>query len=344
MPNKKKQRAANRRAAKEAANGGGGGGGNNTNTFRAREPSYYNKPTLFRSIPDMSVGSNLVYLKESVFSVLPDERSPTCRRFAEAYNLLDGVMERNMHHTLNVRSPIVDNISDLTSDPGHMTDCVDVLRAITLTDWRAPFPVNFCLRIPSSFRNITQVALPAGSSSDVCLANVGAKDFVCLLMAAISRTLQAAKWDVARIAHELRVHADVGLDWGDLEGVRGSDGQPLTESEARFALATIGIKSTRSLYRHEDLSGLSEELTENDLLTSIEIFSRDQVTFCPESAVGYFNLGWIASQVPFVRGENTLAAAADCLDLMKKTTKLLMQKMMIFSKPRLGLRRHACMF
>eukprot|EP00562_Extubocellulus_spinifer_P011313 CAMPEP_0178553268 /NCGR_PEP_ID=MMETSP0697-20121206/7729_1 /TAXON_ID=265572 /ORGANISM="Extubocellulus spinifer, Strain CCMP396" /LENGTH=591 /DNA_ID=CAMNT_0020186179 /DNA_START=115 /DNA_END=1890 /DNA_ORIENTATION=- len=345
MPNKKKQRAAERRAAKQgqktgAAAAAAGGGGRNSSSSSRRpdptagarslgtEPNYYRKAALIRPAPDVNVDP--LTLKRGVLGVEPDKRTTTCRRFVEAYNLLDGVALRlgkaGAGGGCDARTVPVDV---LTADSAHMTICADMLRAINLTDWRVAFTTDILqpLRIPTCFSSITRAAFPAGSSSEICLANVGAKDFVCLLVAAVVGSFGRLASSSLRIVHELRVHAEEGyswLDWNDLTNVKGSDGRPLTENEVRFALATVAIKVTRRMYRSGasgspmESSPFFDQPHEKDLLASIEVFSKDQRTFRPQCGTGYFNLGWVASQAPAIRGTNGLTAAADSLEYMTK--------------------------
>mmetsp|Transcript_21531 Transcript_21531/g.44322 ORF Transcript_21531/g.44322 Transcript_21531/m.44322 type:complete len:659 (+) Transcript_21531:1353-3329(+) len=364
-PSNKKKRAAERRAAKKQSNNNGGGATASNNATESanpdpstaaassRPPNYCLDPPLHRPIPDMSV--HPLEAKRSVLRASPQkvQNNPTLRRFVEAYTLLESMEDRCCSLPSSSSSPLatflsrlqhVDNvdISLPSSNADYLTLCVDLIRSITLTDWRIGVGAGIIrsLVVPDCVFHITSSNLPAaaaagassssssGANTDVQLHNVGARQFVVLLAAAIATSFSTSglmKRASLYLVHELRIHAAFNydwLDWSDLEqhGVKGSDGAVFTEAEARFALATTAIKVCRSVYRN----GLEVEYSsrpgpsKEDLLMSIETFSKDQVRYRPTSGVGFFNQGWVFSQVPAIRGVNALEAAADCFDVMTK--------------------------
>ena len=215
----------------------------------------------------------------------------------------------------------------------QMTICVDLLRSIViLTDKRVGMMTSIlrALPFPDCCLHITEANYPADVEHDVQLHNVGARQFVVLLVGALySSFLPGLKRSCLHLLHELRLHAAgnyAWLDWNDLRQVKGSDGVPFSEAEARFALATLGLKECRGIYRSGlDESSLPPQMrqrkqqpTHEEMLASIEVFANDQIQFRPTSGVGYFNKGWVLTQAPAVRGTNAVEAAADCFDVMTK--------------------------
>ena len=313
-------------------------------------PNYHCKPAKLRSAPNLSVEAEAV--KAGVMSAAApsgsgindrdgssannSQISPTLQRFATAYRLMDDLerrLEQNYPLPSGKRSSEMEpNVTKLSSDATHMTICVDLLRALALTDHRVGIPASVLrhLRLPECAVHVTSLkSLPAGSSSDVVLANVGSREFICLHVAAfVFGTSPHGRRCALRIVHELHTHAAWNYDWlndfADLKDVKGSDGRAITEREVRFSLASVAIKVTRAAYRNGlGPSGVPAYLEEpepsrRDLLASIEVFAREQIEFGSGCGLGEFNMGWVASQSPAIRHTNALEAAADCFEWMTK--------------------------
>ncbi len=369
MPSKKKQRAQERRAAKSSNGKSGGGSARGTSAAvfvgangsintpmsirdqtltggaLGSNPDYYSKPAKFRSAPSLNVGAETIragVMSMSAAAAASSDGanskacSPTLQRFATAYRLMDSVqrrLEENYPLPAGERSgEMVPDVTTLSSDPTHMTICVDLLRALALTDHRVGIPTSVLrhLRLPECAVHVTSLkSMPAGSSSDVMLHNVGSKEFVCLVVAAfVLGASPHGRRPALRIVHELHTHAAWNYDWlndfEDLKDVKGSDGRAITEREVRFSLASVAIKVTRAVYRNGlGPPGVPTYLEEpgpsrQDLLASIEVFTKEQIEFGSGCGLGEFNMGWVASQCPAIRHTNALEAAADGFEWMSK--------------------------
>jgi len=112
---------------------------------------------------------------------------------------------------------------------------------------------------------------------------------------------------VLQIVHELHAHAVGEYDWLDFDALEEcEDTEGLDGPFLRFSLASIGIKLARSLYRKEDQRDIVNwELSPNEkqavlsksLLNCVENFDKEQNLYRPESLLGYWNLGWMSTQV-----------------------------------------------
>jgi hypothetical protein len=311
------------------------------------EPNYFPEPARLRPEPEMNVGAahqragveDGVRAAERGGGDGDDNVSPTLRRFSTAYRLMDSIEHRlEEAAAAGGSSEMESNIAHLSSDPAHMALCADLLRALALTDHRLGVPAAVVrhLRVPECALHVTFLKnLPAGSSDDVQLHNVGVPEFVCLLAAAFALFLGTGphgRGIALRLVHELHAHAKWNYDWLDFDDpgqeVRGSDGRAMTEEEVRFSLASVGVKVTRTVYRNglEPMPGLGPppaflneaEPNRENLLASIEAFAREQIEYGSGRGLGEFNLGWVASQCAAVRHSNALEAAADCLEWMTK--------------------------
>jgi hypothetical protein len=123
-----------------------------------------------------------------------------------------------------------------------------------------------------------------------------------------------------QLVHELHAHADGNyIDWEDLEKQKAT--KTLSEDYLHFALASVGIKAARSLYRSRDSwqpLPFSEKLSSAYLLNLIETFAKEQCQFRLKRTVGYWNLGWVDTQKVRYHKVHGLIAAADCFANMTK--------------------------
>ena len=98
------------------------------------------------------------------------------------------------------------------------------------------------------------------------------------------------------------------------------------EERLKFAVASVGVKLARGLFRLPSKDRASggdafdvgrPELATKALWEQCEVFARDQRAADPSSARGYWNLAWCAHQKVHIQPEyDGLSAAADFLDLM----------------------------
>jgi len=208
-------------------------------------------------------------------------------------------------------------IGDLIQWDEYMQGCVDVIEALSSTDFRVgpcvtefikSWPVPSPFFIPTSFHAL--------GKEEYQLGNVSAQAWVVLLanlMIHLNINMVPAQ-AILRLVHELYLHADT-MDWSELKS--NSCTESLDENTCRFALASAGIKICRRLYRLDNSerapSPVDAQLSTCMLLDEIETFSREQMKFRPDCATGHFNMGWVAMQCPSRRKTDPVAAAADCL-------------------------------
>jgi len=117
-----------------------------------------------------------------------------------------------------------------------------------------------------------------------------------------------------RLVYELHAHDANGAlhDWDSPAG--------LTCLDARFALASLGVKVARKLFRKPEASRvempglpLDPALSTRALLDAVELFASEQCELKPASAVGWWNHGWVMQQAAPVRGWDGLQCCATSL-------------------------------
>ena len=330
------------------------------------DPQYCPEATQIRPEPDMKlIHQQSRIFREQLFNIHEPDRSATAQRFVHAYKLLDNVEDyfvgmdeqKGTHHSMRKfatdfakrngihkdvqklydEGEVEPDTTSLTGNDDFMKECVNFIHALTLTDHRIGVPHSIILSFPypSSYAaRISEVRLPAGSSSiEPQLSNITAKEMIVLLTTAIVLICVATNANdnqqtirhALSLVHELHRHAEINSScdeyWKDLNGLN------TTEKDIRFALATAGIKISRSLYREgkntidDDSLQFLGKIKGKDLYKSIKCFANDQVKYRP-NGIGYYNLGWVASQAPRQRESDGLAAAADCLWLHRKAFEL----------------------
>lgn len=221
-------------------------------------------------------------------------------------------------------------IGALKEWPKYMHCCADVIEAMILTDFRVGVMGATLHRFPkpSCVASVTKLR-PLGSK-DPMLTYMGAREFVILLADAMMMNMYSKfPTIVLHMVHELFNHAELRfdcLDWSDLQ--QDPRTAFLTEEFCRFAVASLGIKLSRRIFRSSS-SGIerkatpwSDPLSNTFLLDEVDAFSRMQIMARPESPVGYWNLGWVSQQAPSQRGTHGLIAAADSLYWFTKAFKV----------------------
>jgi hypothetical protein len=317
-----------------------------------KEIEYYSYPTTIRSKPDMRAMRKKPYQFHEDLMTNIDESlgriSKTAERFIYAFESMDNIeqglkeIEEHKYPSNNKEQPI----SILREDNQYIKICIDFIHANTNTDHRIPWHTSILKKFPypSCSNDFTDLRLQAGSSSirkhgSQLNIYIGAKEIIILLTTAIVRSLSSSSTidhqtgyrSAAMIVHELHIHAEShnnsnSSDGGGKYWKKDNIDNIITENEIRFALATAGIKISRNLYRDggnnnnnsNELFGIGK-IKSKDLYNSIKCFANDQIKYKPESGVGYYNLSWIASQSPRQNESDGLAAAADCLWMMKKS-------------------------
>jgi hypothetical protein len=301
----------------------------------------YSKPTEHRQVPT-SVSMDGALFRSSVLGV--SNPSPTAKRFVRAYRLVDAMVAnakilRLRYHADADAGGVAGaggnnksfSMDDLKQDPVYLKQCISLIEANTLTDQRVGIDgiVYYTFPLPSCWNAVTKLApLLEGMDSKIQQlgSDLSAESFVILLATATVLAVTTSPHPCLRIIHELRIHAECHFTdrtWKKLEGMEVDSlviTQP-TESSLRFALAVVGVKIARRLYRQRDDRQAfpnAKPLTSKVLLDSIETFARDQCKFRPLSGTGYRNLGWIAVQSVAKRGVHPLEGAAESLALMKQ--------------------------
>ena len=296
----------------------------NNNGVENTNAGLYCKPTKHRQVPNMSMDGAL--FRSSVLGV--SNPSATAKRFVHAYELVDA-MEANAE-LLGSRYDVGNHgdwsIDDLKQDPVYLKQCVSLIQANALTDQRVGISafIYSTFPLPSCWSAVTKLAPLEGKDSQIQLGNLNADSFVILLATAIVLAVTTSPHPCLRILHELRIHAECNFaerTWKELESMQvDALATKPTEASLRFALAMVGIKTARRLYRQRDdrqSDPNSKPVTSKVLLDSIETFARDQCKFRPSCGTGYWNLGWIAQQSVAKRGVHPLEGAAEMLALMK---------------------------
>jgi len=221
-----------------------------------------------------------------------------------------------------------DNLVDiniLKNDPSYIQECVLWIKAFISSDFRLCFSTSVSVAskhspLPSCWLHITSLHLLTDNEPQ--LMRVDALSFVILLAAAIRLGVPKERFSL-QIVHELHAHAAGNYDWLDFDDLKShEETRDLDEPYLRFALAWVGIKRARAMYRNEGtrmvlpFHSKDEIATQSkSLLQSIEIFAKEQCQYNPDSPVGLWNLGWFTSQVKH-NGKQPWKAAVEFYNLM----------------------------
>ena len=206
-------------------------------------------------------------------------------------------------------------IGRMVEDKSIIESCVSIINANMLTGFRVCMSDDpHCKPMPSIWSHVTQFEPPP--STETNLINVGKNEFLILLATAMRLNLMGMVHSALRLVYELHAHEANGAlhDW------RSPGPGGLTCEEARFALASLGVKVARKLFRKPEASRvempgsrLDPALSTRALLDAIELFASEQCELKPESAVGWWNCGWVMQQAAPVRGVDGLMCAATSL-------------------------------
>ena len=282
---------------------------------------------IHRGRPDLSRPA--MALKATALAT--SERSPTANRFRCAYEMLD-VLAASMEH-IPFNSDLQEKpISEICRSSAMLQGCATIIHAMTLTGFRVALVSELMVKppMPSVWSHITLMQPPP--SEEINLVGVHSREYVVLLAAAIRLFMMGHPLShVLRIVYELSAQEAHGaLD--DFESAIDveSGGQLIDKVSVQFALASLGVRVARKLFRKPEeqrsqIPGharLEPALSTPALLDAIEWFAKRQVELQPERSVGYWNRGWVAQQSAAVRDSNGLACAASCLRFMTKCYEL----------------------
>jgi len=295
-----------------------------------QQPEYYREPWQRRAAPDISEADPM-RMQLALLNCSNQERSSkTAQRFLQAYQLLD-----DLDVTLSSNIPIDDEtgeykITYLAADPQYMKACVNIIEAVKLTDMRVGVAEHqvHAFPMPSCWSYVTLLkALDTIGEETIQLGQVGAKSFVVLLTTAIVLALKGLDQFSLQLVHELFLNTENEYDWLNWDDLQQDPvTSKLNKAYLRFVLATVGIKGARKLYRNREQRSSSlpgqPPPSSKFLLDSMETFANDQVRFMPESATGFWNLGYIAHESCAKRGVDPLEGAAECMHWMEECYKV----------------------
>lgn len=214
------------------------------------------------------------------------------------------------------------DIDTLKTDESYIRECVLWIKAFTTSDFRigCTHQALYGSPMPSCWMHIT--SLHPLDENKPQLMNLDALCFVILLATAMRLSSTRERFSL-QIVHELHAHADGSYDWLDFDELQHhGETMELDEPFLRFALAWVGIKRARTMYRDSGQRAILPFQKKDDvatqsksLLQSIETFANEQCQYCPESPVGLWNLGWVTHQVKH-NGKHPWRAANDLYNQM----------------------------
>lgn len=298
----------------------------------------YHAPVEHRPIPNMH------YKPSRILDALErlkhkNSLTPTETRFLQAHEMTTQFVAP----VLRLPAPFR-KITDLYTQTSFYTHtCILYIRSCVSTDFR--LPVKGWIRefeMPDCVFHVTNLE-PLGQGSTQLL-DLDPHTFVDLLASTIV-LYQIGMADLAlKMVHELHLHAEkVGPEWWAELLEEDTDDDSLiidafdigghevyvkdwkTETYLRFALATLGTKVSRKLYRERDQRMAlpdNSRTTSKFLLDAFEIFAEEQCHYWPKSGVGFYNLAWVARESPRQRKADGLEAAAEALALHKRCFEL----------------------
>jgi|AntRauTorckE5430_2_1112549.scaffolds.fasta_scaffold07850_2 hypothetical protein len=263
-------------------------------------------------------------MQRKLLSLPPERRSATAERLIKADTMQKDIekLQKERGDYYNDNDHVDINI--LKTDPSYIRECVLWIKAFISSDFRMAFDTSVVIGspMPSCSMHITQ--LHPLSENEPQLMRLDALSFVILLAAAMRSPNPNFDRFSLQIIHELHAHADGKYDWLDFDDLKGiEETRDLDEPYLRFALASVGIKRARGMYRMEGQQRAELPFQKKDdvatqsksLLYSIETFAKEQIHYRPESPVGLWNLGWFTSQVKH-NGKHPWKAAAEFYNQM----------------------------
>lgn len=258
-----------------------------------------------RARPQLDRDPNLLVRKALAAGT---NRSHTADRFLHAYEQIHALAPK-----MSRRRPADAPIGRMVEDESIIKSCVSIVNANILTGFRIGMSDDpHCKPMPSVWSHVTQFEPPP--STETNLINVRPNEFLILLATAMRLNLMGMIHSALRLVYELHAHDANGAlyDWGSPGG--------LTCLDARFALASLGVKVARKLFRKPESSRveipgdrLDPALSTRALLDAVEFFASEQCELKPASPVGWWNRGWVVQQAAPVRGVDGLMCAATCL-------------------------------
>jgi len=304
-----------------------------TTAIDTADDEFYPYPPVFVPTPNMGISSKQQQqiLLDEIADACPRTNPPTntAVRLMKCYRAILEVNDSTMIPSI----PFSTNIYELKNDDLFLKSCVIAITTSYQSDFRiCPVNGDFLHAFPALAMHITELhPLEECCETQLVPGSIDAFLFVILLVSAMKLKLLNDNRFALQIIHELHAHAaQNSIDFEVLQ--HNESTKKLTGNYVRFVLATVAIKVTKSLYRNkESRTGVfgaemeSEEemaaTTSAVLVRNVELFANEQIKFQPESPIGYWNLGWVDTQVKY-NGRHVWSAAADCYNNMTMCYKL----------------------
>ena len=278
---------------------------------------------IFPPKPNMCLDPSAIQRK--LLSLPPTKRSATAERLIRANVMMMEIDKLQADREERYDDGHVD-IDILKTDRSYMRECVLWIKAFISSNFRLGFKsstivASKCSPLPLQSLHITQL-FPL-TENETQLMNLDALSFVIMLAAAMRLGGAPHERFSLQIVHELHAHAERMHDCLDFHDLQShEETKDLDEPYLRFALAWVGIKRARAMYRNEDNRtmmpfhrGDDAAIQSKSLLRSIELFAREQCQYNPDSPVGLWNLGWFTTQVKH-NGKQRWEAAVEFYNLM----------------------------
>jgi len=250
-----------------------------------------NESLLLPKKPDLTIDPRSMH--QRLLSVPINKRTTTAKRIIKAQEMIDDIERIQTNRGKDYNNEDFVDIDTLKADESYIRECVLWIQAIISSDYRAGSsqPVLFGSPTPSCWAHIT--SLHPLDDNEPQLMNVDALSFIILLATAMRVDEERLS---LQIVHELHAHASY-IDFDELH--QHEETKELDESYLRFALASVGVKRARALYRDTSKRIITPFQNKNDvaiqpksLLKSIETFANELCEYRPDSPVGLWNLGW----------------------------------------------------
>lgn len=224
-------------------------------------------------------------------------------------------------HNKRANSQLVVTVKDACSSQWLIEAAVRLIEASTLTDHRVHEGILYDFPAIELF-SLFNAKLAPLDSKVTCLKSLGVCEFVVLLAYAHILAKVGDRWKALALVHELhataaswtlRPHTDAAMILGCSTELR--------EKDMRFALASLGVKVARAIYRRHPNSVanatpvLRETFSRTFLLDDVRTFADEQcATYSKNAAaVGHWNRAWVSKEDAALNGVPPLEATARTL-------------------------------
>jgi hypothetical protein len=223
--------------------------------------------------------------------------------------------------------------------------CKIIRAAVLLTDMRLmvyPDVVKILFMLPRCELS-THCPLDALEEGHPSLPNMTLQVFLVMMYYALQFNFTKGSMGASRrIIHELQSQLNGDLvDFSEMENFREVYSN-LTEQDIRFAVACLGIKINRGLYRYPQHSVDSpgeQPLSQGKTLENCKYFTTIQKQLRPESPTASWNLAWCAKEAEEIRDmhdyyqECVVQADRAEHDLYRVTARIELAGSLVFGAP-----------